>query len=263
MKNICNKSHDRVEVWNASGTTITTLWPERRDLMLFFAETIAREYNLSMHTHQLSDGVAIQLSPRQADHAGFAKMGLDQEVTLTLRNGKMERTFRMSESELSFNRIDGLWGMMGYEAGCSTGGDKWSISREQYVPPEIPVDVGKFLARFTTAVTNREPVSLLKYFDPITYLPSNENSKQHDRVTNVEATRRFLQDYAADEIVLCSYTVYGPEGKAALVLAGHSNTGTTKEWFLQFWIVKRDGELVITQINREPNFWLHGYKEVE
>ena len=257
-----SKTQERVEVRNRSGEVITTLWPRSRDLLILFANTVAREYKLSMHTHQLSDGVAIQLSPRHAEHEEPRVQGIDREVKLTLRNGKMKRTLRMTESELTFSHLAELWGMMGYQVGCSTGGDNWSISRKEYVPPELPDDLGDFLARFTKAVINNEAAILFKFFALTTHFPSNENPEQHDHIADIEAARRFLQDYAADEIVVCSKG-YGVEGQETLLLAGRSKTSAMKEWFLYFWIVKRDGDRVITQINRMPNFWLHGYKEKE
>ena len=257
-----SRTQERVEVRNHSGEVITTLWPPSRDLLLFFANAVAREYELPMHTYQLSDGVAIQFGLRPAKREQPRVEGVDCEVTLTLSNGRLKRTFRLVESELSFNRLAKLWMMMGYRVGCSTGGDNWSITRKEYVPPELHHDLDVFIKRFTKAVIEREPTALSSFFASTTHFQKKVDSYQHDHLSSLEAATRFLRDYPADEIVVCQRG-FGIEGQETLWLAGRSKEPAIKEWFVYFWIVKKDGKRVITQVNRKPSFWLHGYKEKE
>ena len=250
---------ERVEVRNTAGEVITTIWPESRNALMRFADTVAREYKLPMHTHRLEDGVAIQLGPRNTQEEGLPPRGLDREVNLTLRNGRMRRTWRLNESELRFYHLAEVWSRMGYGVSCSTASDHWWISRDEYVSPEVnDARLRGFLDRFTKAVLNRETSALSELFASKTHFPSGDERDRHDRIVNHVAGRRFLREYSADDILLC-YESRGVEGQGILVLAGRTGKPVTKEWFLCFWIVEQDGDYVITQVSRASDFWAESH----
>lgn len=249
------KVRERLELRDGNGQVITTLWPERRDLFLLFANSLAKEYNLSMHTIRLSDGVAIEFGPRPVKSKPATKSGLDQEVILTVSNGKLKRTFHINESEVTLESLSEIWLIMGYMVGCSTGGDRWYLSRKAYVAPE-PYDdkLGAFTKQFISASISRDADVLAEMFAETVHFGKSNESNRFDHISNVQAAQKFVKQYPADRIVICRWG-FGVEGQGMVYLAGESKKPEQSEWFILFWAVKVEGKYVISQLTQIPNFW--------
>jgi len=255
---LSTKVRERLELRKSNGQVITTLWPRNRELFLFFANSLANEYKLPMHTIQIPDGVAIEFGPRAVESKSLTKGGLDKEVILTVSNGNLKRRFHINESELSFNSLSKILMLMGYRVGVSTGGDLWSVSRKTYVPPEpLNEEFGAMVQQFISASIGKDAASLKELFAETVHFANKNEPDSLDHISNEQAAERFLEEYPANKILVLRWS-FGVEGQSVVYLAAENEQPSKAEWCILFYAVKDQGKYLINGFNNVKNFWLPG-----
>jgi hypothetical protein len=244
---------ERVEIRDPNSKVITTFKPENRDLFLLFAECIAKEYKLSMHTTQLNDGVVIELGPRPIKNNSNNQAGLDREVLLTVSNGNIRRIFRFNESEIKLRKIEDIWLTMGYEVGLSTGGDKWYISRNTYVPPEaFNKEFGATVQNFISASIGKNKDALKELFSERVGFPSKTKQDSITVLNKEEAAEQFVKEYPAKQIYVLQWSS-GTEGQSIVYLAAENENPLKANWCIILYAEKENDKYLFTQFQKTQN----------
>ncbi len=251
---------ERIEIRDPNGKVITTFGPESRDLFLHFADCIAKEYKLSMHTIQLEDGVAIQFGARLSEDNLNNQGGLDREITLTVSNGNIKRVFRFNESEINRSKAFEIWSLMGYRIGLSTGGDKWSVSRKTYVPPEPHIEeLDTIIRRFISASVEKDTENIKELFSDRVHFAQKDNPDSFDHITNEQAAKRFIKEYPANQIYVLRWAL-GTEGQNIIYLAAESEDPSKAKWCIALYSVKEKGKNLFKHLHIVQNFSFPGEK---